>query len=223
MEMTFFHDLRTMLALISYGTETELIGDHLSRDQLIKIIRQAHASSRMAIDLVDAHLLLKRKETYDLRDVVVRTADAISTDPERSVLTAVPDLPIRTYEDPEPLMRILLNIAANAHQATRDGGSVVIGIWMGRTTPRTGKLDVGVYPDPPSVTLTVTDTGHGVEEALKSRIWEEGFTTKPDEAGGLGLPLVRHLVEEAGAGLSFRSTPGEGTTVRIYWPLTRAA
>jgi signal transduction histidine kinase len=69
------------------------------------------------------------------------------------------------------------------------------------------------------VDLSVTDTGHGMEQATVDRIFEPFFTTRPVGQGtGLGLAVVHGIVESFGAAISVETRPGEGTTVRIFFP-----
>ncbi len=69
----------------------------------------------------------------------------------------------------------------------------------------------------PRVELEVADRGAGIPAALLERVFEPFFTTKP-KGTGLGLSTVHRMVEAYGGELAVSSTPGEGTTVRIWLP-----
>ena len=69
--------------------------------------------------------------------------------------------------------------------------------------------------------LTVTDTGSGVSEEVKSRAFEPFFTTKQRGQGtGLGLSVSHDIVAQNGGGISVESTPGQGATFSVFLPRT---
>jgi signal transduction histidine kinase len=69
------------------------------------------------------------------------------------------------------------------------------------------------------VTLTVHDTGTGMDEATRLHIFEPFYTTKPLGHGtGLGLWIVRDIIERSGGAIDVRSKPGEGTEFVMYFP-----
>jgi len=98
----------------------------------------------------------------------------------------------------------LLNLAANARDALAPGGRLVL---------RTHAEGAGVWR------LEVEDTGSGIPADRLARVVEAGYTTKPAGKGsGLGLWIVRGLVEEAGGSLTIESVEGQGTTVTVRLP-----
>jgi len=67
--------------------------------------------------------------------------------------------------------------------------------------------------------LQVADTGHGMDEAIRARLFEPLFSTKDLEEGtGLGLATVRSIVTKLGGYIDVESSPGNGTCVSIYLP-----
>ena len=96
---------------------------------------------------------------------------------------------------------IVLNIATNAHHAMPTGG--------------TFRVEVGSVGTE-TVSITFSDTGHGMSADVRERIFEAFFTTKPAGQGtGLGLAVASDLLAAAGGSIEVCSEPGAGTTLRI--------
>ncbi|WP_281851872.1 ATP-binding protein [Dyella sp. GSA-30] len=101
---------------------------------------------------------------------------------------------------------MVLNIAANARDAMRDGGVFTI------TMDSDANERFAV--------IQLIDNGGGMDEDVRARIFEPFYTTKaPGEGTGLGLSVVRDLVEEANGEIEANSTPGQGTTFVLRLPL----
>ncbi len=113
----------------------------------------------------------------------------------------------RLYIDPSQLENAILNLALNSSAAMPQGGQLVIA---------TG-LSLGEIPE---VTVTVSDTGQGIPAELQARVLEPFFTTKPmGQGSGLGLSSVYGFVTQSGGKFSMESEPGQGTAVRLSWPV----
>lgn len=118
--------------------------------------------------------------------------------------------------DPSQLESALLNLAINARDAMPQGGVLEI-----VTADRRLTADL---PDPDMqpgdyVEIEVTDNGVGMGHEVLSRVFEPFFTTKPTGRGtGLGLSQIYGFVKQSGGSVRIESSPGEGTSVRIYLP-----
>ena len=71
------------------------------------------------------------------------------------------------------------------------------------------------------VVIEITDSGPGVPAALSDRIFDPFFTTKP-QGSGLGLPIVRKIVDAHDGRIDLTSTPGLGTRFRVMLPVSNA-
>ena len=120
--------------------------------------------------------------------------------------------------DPVQMEQVLMNLAINARDAMPDGGRLVI---MTSTVRRPEK-NGGKKPLSPSrewVILSVSDTGHGMDKNTLEQIFEPFFSTKaPGKGTGLGLSVVHGIVKNHDGRITCRSTPGKGTSFRIYLP-----
>jgi CheY-like chemotaxis protein len=122
------------------------------------------------------------------------------------------------------LEQTLLNLTLNARDAMPQGGTLTIRtvpvtVAAGTPTPFEGEeVRPGAY-----LSLTVSDTGHGMSPATLQRAFEPFFTTKgPGKGTGLGLSMVYGLVKQSGGYIGARSEPSRGTRIEIYLPLTGA-
>lgn len=127
---------------------------------------------------------------------------------------AEPHLPVAV--ESVRLHAAILNLALNARDAMPGGGLLILGAARRgpvpgrplRHQPRTDDL----------VELWVTDSGTGIPREIIDRIFDFQFTTKGDRGTGLGLAQVDDLVQRCGGALAVESTPGVGTTMRLWLP-----
>lgn len=137
----------------------------------------------------------------------------------RISLAVVPGARGRWVEsDVHQFERALLNIAANAKDAMPDGGA--FSLETGDLIVREGQSRVyGLLPAGPYIQITLSDTGPGMDEDVRSQVFEPFYTTRHEDGHrGLGLSFVYGVVRQAGGHIDVRSTPGCGTSVVIYLP-----
>ncbi len=133
--------------------------------------------------------LLQRMATYHYVNVDVATSGAVLVDRER-------------FE------HVLMNLVANARDATPAGGTITIATGL-------VKLEEVAY-----VAVSVCDTGAGMSAEVRERIFEPFFTTKPKGEGtGLGLPSARRFASESGGAIAVHSELDHGTAVVLYLPV----
>lgn len=122
--------------------------------------------------------------------------------------------------DPSQITQTLLNICVNARDAMPNGGTLTIRTFNTyleeRSFPTGDRSKAGNY-----VAISISDTGTGMDEAIKQRIFEPFFTTKERGKGtGLGLSMVYGIVRNHGGYIDVSSELGQGTTFTIYLPIT---
>jgi CheY-like chemotaxis protein/two-component sensor histidine kinase len=118
--------------------------------------------------------------------------------------------------DRNQMANALLNLALNARDAMPDGGQLTIEtkcqpVNTAEGSPRS--------PTGEEVCITISDTGVGMTDDVRSRAFEPFFTTKLDGLGsGLGLSMVQGFVEQSGGKIDIQSAPGNGTIITIRLP-----
>jgi two-component system, cell cycle sensor histidine kinase and response regulator CckA len=116
----------------------------------------------------------------------------------------------RVMLDRSEMERALMNLIVNARDAMGGQGEVHIAV---------GEEQVSSGSSTPTrhVTIAVRDSGHGMDEDTRRRMFEPFFTRKADGTG-LGLAIAHQVVTRAGGSFRVSSTPGQGTTITILLP-----
>lgn len=144
-----------------------------------------------------------RPEALDLHEVARAAVDVFHATPGISiVLHEGPALPV--HADREHLLRVFNNLLKNAVQAIPEG--------------REGHIDVRLRAEANEAIAEVHDNGGGIPAEVRDRIFTPSFTTK-SSGMGLGLPMVKRMVENAGGRVWFTAVEGEGTSFFVALPL----
>jgi two-component system cell cycle sensor histidine kinase/response regulator CckA len=124
----------------------------------------------------------------------------------------------RVRIDPTQLDQVIMNLALNARDAMPDGGQLQI-VTTHAVVLRPEQLQQDELPPGRYAVLEVIDSGIGIPAEVLPRIFDPFFTTKREQGGhGLGLATVHGIVRQSGGFIGAFSTPGGGTTFRIWLP-----
>lgn len=219
------HDLNNLVAVV-LGTVSLLQGNGSLSDDLDTGLRRITRAMGSARDLVDGLGQLGRpdrpREPLDLRKLVVEALDLLGSERTRShsVHAQLPAAARMVWANRTELLQVIVNLALNACEAGEKGVNRVTlavadedGAAPG-LPPDVGRFDAGI----PHVILRITDTGAGVDPALRLRLFERYMTTKGKSGTGLGLPIVAGILRDNDGALWLESVPGQGTTVTVAWP-----
>jgi PAS domain S-box-containing protein len=128
--------------------------------------------------------------------------------------------PLHIRSDPGQLEQILMNLTANARDAMPDGGHCCIETRPVKLTGSHIGTSRALAPGPYAL-LALSDSGVGMDPSTAAMAFEPFFTTKQvGEGSGLGLATVYGIVQQGDGAVELISTPGLGTTVKVYLPMT---
>lgn len=137
---------------------------------------------------------------------------------EDIAVTYVQDKNLPVFVERSEIEQVLLNLVVNAQDATTGGGSIEIGVRQREL----GENDVHLMPGP-YVSITVADTGQGMDAGTLGQIFDPYFTTKGAEGHGLGLSTALGIVAQCDGLLSASSEPGAGSTFEVLLPVATAS
>jgi len=219
------HDFNNLLAGIKGFTQLiakTLAPNAASRqyvDQVMKVVKQGRGLTKQLLAYIGNQVL--EPQAVNLNDLVSSMEKILrlfigkgialfmNLDPRLGQVQAIP----------VHIEQVLMNLCVNARDAMPKGGSLTIETAMvelddsySRQAP---DLCPGWY-----VRLSVTDTGSGMDQAAKDKLFKPFFTTKaPGKGTGLGLSIVHGIVKQSHGHVAVSSEVGRGTTFTIYLPL----
>ena len=220
------HDFNNILtALTGYGTLLQLKLD--KENPLRRYVDQILSASLKGANLTRSLLAFSRKQPIILNPINLNNIVKGTEKLLRRLLTE--DIILKTFLASDDIMlmadstqidQILFNLITNARDAMPKGGSLTI-------ETKTIVLDKGFtvthgFGEPGKYALlSISDTGSGMDAAVKEHIFDPFFTTKEVGKGtGLGLSTVYGIVKQHNGYITIYSEPDIGTTIRVYLPLT---
>ena len=142
------------------------------------------------------------KKSINLKELVSNVLTSVAIPSSIAVKTVMRGNFPQTKADLQLLKRVLINLVTNSVQAMPDGGKLTL---TGQVTPEG------------QVSLSVQDTGVGIPEAIKNKVFSPLFTTKP-RGQGFGLAVCKRVIEAHGGTISFESQEGKGAKFTIQFP-----
>ncbi len=221
------HDFNNLLtSLMGYASLMQMKMDESS--PLRPYVDQVLSASEKAADLTKSLLAFSRQQPVTLVPLDINNAIKATKELLKRLLTE--DIELRTsltsgdavvMADRSQMDQILFNLVTNARDAMPKGGTLAI---------ETDIADMGIgfirvhgFGEPGRyVRINISDTGTGIDEAIREKIFDPFFTTKEIGKGtGLGLATVYGIIKQHYGYITVESEPGHGTTFRIYLPAAR--
>lgn len=217
------HDFNNILTAIN--GYAELVAAKVTDEHLSKNIGEIIKASGRATKLVQQLLAFSRRQV--IKPVLVNL-NAIITAMDSLLHRAVGEnIKIETHFDdnlgtveidPALVEQVIMNLVVNARDAMPTGGKLTIETFGMELNQEYCDMHPPVRPGD-YVVMTVNDTGTGISEDIRDRIYEPFFTTKAVGKGtGLGLSTVYGIVKQSGGHIWCYSEVGRGTTFKIYLP-----
>jgi PAS domain S-box-containing protein len=140
-------------------------------------------------------------------EIINKTVDLINSHAAKNnveIVTAIADGLPRIYVDAQQLQQVILNLCLNAVDAMPTGGKLTLGAARDSTN---------------RITITVADTGYGIDPETAPKIFQPFFTAKKRRGLGLGLSICDKIVRAHGGRITVQSQLGEGTTFAVRLPV----
>jgi PAS domain S-box-containing protein len=204
---TIAHELRNPLNVVRLSAHYITTHTPNQDEKMQRNIDHLNRQTDRACDIIDDLLAFSRLPAPELEPISVNALvrEVVMTLPLSDRIsvewTLAPDLP-EAFADPRQIEQAVENLGLNAIQAMPDGG----------------RLMLATHQANDHVTITIRDTGPGIPEELRERVFEPFFSTKVSGTG-LGLPLVREIALAHGGDICLQSAPGEGACFTLTLPL----
>ena len=216
------HDYNNMLGVIM-GYSDLLYTALTDQPKLARYAQQIHHASKRGAKLTHKLLAFARHDAFNARSVDLNTLIRSQQDMLEKTLTVriklktslAPDLwPI--WIDESEMEDAILNISINSMHAIEGNGLLTIST-CNKSLNETDVLSLGVPPGD-YVLLSISDTGCGMDEETRGKVFEPFFSTKGEMGTGLGLSQVYGFVKSNNGAIKVYSEPGHGSEFTLYFP-----
>jgi PAS domain S-box-containing protein len=203
--------------------------EKMSDDNPLKeMIEKVHNSGERAAKLINQLMMFSCKQVLEMMPININDSVNAIIDMIKSTIGENIKIDLELDKglnnimgDETQVEQVLMNLVVNARDAMPKGGSIkiksqniIIGNELTHVTP---ELTAGDY-----VELSIMDTGHGMSDEIRERIFDPFFTSKEIGKGtGLGLSTVFGIVKQHKGAILVESVIGKGTEYKIYFPVTK--
>jgi signal transduction histidine kinase len=221
------HDFNNLLTPI-LGYVEILMNDHTKNDLNRNYLLQIQTAATRARELSKQILTFSKQNSQETKpiqcqDIILEATKLLRASIPKSIeIIHNIDRNCGTIiGDPIKIHQIIINLGTNAfHAMEQKGGELTISLRQIEFSSSNCSF-LGIEPGDYAL-ISVSDTGAGMSEKTQKRIFEPYFTTKKKEQGtGLGLSVTHGIVQNHNGYIQVDSTLGKGTTIKIYFPITK--
>ena len=209
------HEFNNILTSIKTEAEASLDINHSEyyRSSMENILESAYVASTVTANLLNfAKPVKPKKEKINIKDVVEKSIDLVKQELNNfGIKTSINDSNeiYFCFIDPRQIQLVFINILTNARDSMRNGGS----------------LKVDIRKEENFVVISFEDSGHGMSNEVKKKVFEPFYTTKSDygkskiPGTGLGLNVSSELIKIHSGKITIESEEGSGCIVSVWMPI----
>lgn len=222
------HDFNNILSAIYGYTELARVDSH-DPETLQHDLDEVLKGAERAKELVKQILTFSRKAEHEKQVLLISSVVKEALKLLRSLIPTTISIKEEIFSDafvfadPSKIHQIVMNLCVNAYHAMRESGGTLT-VSLREVEPPAGLIEPDVLKKAARyLQLEVLDTGKGMDEKTKLKIFDPYFTTKGiGEGTGLGLAVVHGVVKDHGGSISVHSELGHGSSFQVYLPIHEA-
>jgi K+-sensing histidine kinase KdpD len=211
MASVIIHDIKNPMGTLRVYAQVmkKKSGNEEANKLADEMIRQVDRFVNMTQEILDftRGVSASNFEELEFSDVMSGVLSFIEKDLEKNKIALIKNIQFKGIVrlDQDKILRVLYNIASNARDAMSEGGSLTV-----------TSIENNGY-----VRIDFTDTGTGMPEEVKNRIFEPFMSYGKKHGTGLGMSIVKKVIDDHSGKIEINSVMGKGTTISIYLPITK--
>ncbi len=221
------HEIRNPLGSIRLGVSMlrDTSKDEESQSTITLVERGIHHLNKLVMDVTQFSrqrpLELTEVDLHPLIDSSLELIADLIQEKHTPIEKHFSKEPLRGDWDADQLRQVLVNLLANAVDASKENSPLIITtqrVALEQSTTSEGNGNRSAEKATTLARITVTDKGSGMDERTQAHLFEPFFTTKK-RGTGLGLAIVKQIVEQHGGAISVKTSPGEGASFIVDLPI----
>ena len=204
------HDLNNLLHNIITGID--LLKEKTRKsDSIIKIFNNIENNTSLAVEILNqlynsSSHLSNQKSVIDLKKIILESVEIVGKDRKNLIVLEGINREQLTWGNYTDIKRVFINLIKNAREAAENSSVITI------------KLDSVINNNKNFVQVIVSDNGRGISKEDVNRLFDDGFSTKSSSLQrGVGLSIVKSIMDDHGAIISVKSSSKQGTSFELFF------